>query len=43
MVATRTTLPDLNTMDGDALRAMIVAQHDQLRKHPVPAVLTVMS
>jgi transposase len=33
MVATRTTLPDLNTMDGDALRAMIVAQHDQLLSH----------
>jgi transposase len=33
MVATRTTLPDLNTLDGDALRAMIVAQHDQLLSH----------
>ena len=30
MVATRTALPDLNTLDGDALRAMIVAQHKQL-------------
>jgi transposase len=33
MVATRTTLPDLNTLDGDALRAMIVAQHEQLQAH----------
>jgi transposase len=33
MVATPTTLPDLNTLDGDALRAMIVAQHDQLLSH----------
>jgi transposase len=33
MVATRTTLPDLNTLDADALRAMIVAQHEQLLSH----------
>ena len=33
MVAARTTLPDLNTLDGDALRAMIVAQHEQLQAH----------
>jgi transposase len=33
MVATRTTLPDLHTLDGDALRAMIVAQHEQLLSH----------
>ena len=33
MVATRTTLPDLNTLDGDALRPMIVAQHEQLQAH----------
>jgi transposase len=33
MVATPTTLPDLNTLDGDALRAMIVAQHEQLLSH----------
>jgi transposase len=33
MVAARTTLPDLHTLDGDALRAMIVAQHDQLLSH----------
>jgi transposase len=33
MVATRTTLPDLNTLDTDALRAMIVAQHEQLQAH----------
>jgi len=33
MVATRTTLPDLNTLDADALRAMIVAQHEQLQAH----------
>jgi transposase len=33
MVAARTTLPDLHTLDGDALRAMIVAQHEQLLSH----------
>ena len=33
MVATRTTLPDLHTLDADALRAMIVAQHEQLQAH----------
>ncbi len=33
MVATRTTLPDLNTLDAGALRAMIVAQHEQLLSH----------
>src|ERR1700687_130479 len=33
MVAARTTLPDLNALDGDALRAMIVAQHEQLLSH----------
>jgi transposase len=33
MVATRTTLPDLNTLDSDALRALIVAQHEQLLSH----------
>ena len=33
MVATRTSLPDLNTLDADALRAMIVAQHEQLLSH----------
>ena len=37
MVATRTTLPDLNTLDADALRVLIVAQHDQLlsRDHQI--------
>jgi transposase len=37
MVATRTTLPDLNTLDADALRVLIVAQHDQLlsRDHEI--------
>ena len=33
MVATRTSLPDLHTLDADALRAMIVAQHEQLQAH----------
>src|SRR5450755_4970133 len=33
MVATRTTLPDLNPLDADALRAMIVVQHEQLLSH----------
>ena len=30
MVVTRTTLPDLNMLDGDALRAMIVTQQHEL-------------
>ena len=30
MVATRTTLPDLNTLDADALKALILAQQEQL-------------
>jgi transposase len=33
MVVARTPLPDLNTLDADALRAMIVAQHEQLQAH----------
>jgi len=47
MVATRTTLPDLNTLDADALKSILLATHEelvsvqeQLRKHPVLAVLT---
>ena len=44
MVATRSTPPDLHTLDADALRAMIVAQHGQVqapieqlraRDHPI--------
>ena len=35
MVAARTTLPDLNPLDANTLRAMIVAQHEQLLSHPV--------
>jgi transposase len=30
MVATRTTLPDLNTLDGDAMKAMIVSLRQEL-------------
>ncbi len=30
MVVTRTTLPDLNTLERDALQAMILSQHEQL-------------
>jgi transposase len=33
MVAARTTLPDLNPLDANTLRAMIVAQHEQLLSH----------
>src|SRR6266542_6729948 len=33
MIVERTTLPDLNTLDADALRAMILAQHEQLLSH----------
>ena len=29
MVFTPTTLPDLNTLDADALKAMLLAQHEQ--------------
>jgi transposase len=30
MVATRTTLPDLNTLDADALKAILLATHEEL-------------
>jgi transposase len=33
MVFTPTTLPDLNTLDADALKAMILTQHEQLLVH----------
>jgi transposase len=37
MVATPTTLPDLDTLDQDALKALILTQHDQLlsREHEI--------
>jgi transposase len=37
MVAPRTTLPDLDTLDQDALKALILSQHDQLlsRDHEI--------
>jgi hypothetical protein len=30
MVATRTTLPDLNTLDRDALQAILLMTHEKL-------------
>jgi len=33
MVVERTTMPDLNTLDADALRAMILVQHEELLSH----------
>jgi len=37
MVAPHTTLPDLNTLDHDSLKALILSQHDQLlsRAHEI--------
>jgi transposase len=37
MVAERTTLPDLNTLDHDSLKALVLSQHDQLlsRAHEI--------
>jgi transposase len=37
MVVMRSTLPDLNTLDADALKALILSQHDQLlsRDHEI--------
>jgi transposase len=45
MVATRTTLPDLNTLDADTLRELLLATHEQLlsRDHEIEHLMLLIA
>jgi transposase len=45
MVATRTTLPDLNTLDADTLRELLLATHEQLlsRDHEIDHLMLLIA